>query len=257
MHHIKLQRVKRYAVYYGIGNEEKLATYDLVILEPKGHTKQGIEQLTASGTIATAYLSMIEVAPDDAYYGLLCDDCFIRKNGKVLKNEAYHTQYMDLTKSKVRNILQHKANELIKSGYGGIFLDTIGNIEHLCIDPLFQDELTEAAALWLKEFRAEHQDAIVIQNNGLDIVLAKTAPYLDGVCFENPPARTIENFMWTKKVLQRLLTFQNKTHFAVLILEEKQYNHVGLSFLLGPHIRRWASQKGFLYYTCDRYYNRL
>lgn len=245
-----LDNIKKFAVYYGYDNEQALMDYELLILEPKAHSEAGLCQLKDAGKLVIAYLSIIEISKDDECFTLLSEDDLLSQSGNLVVNSEYQTYYMDITKEKVRNIIIQRAISYLKSGYDGIFLDTIGNIDYL---DLYKQELYEAASLLLSEVKIEFPSCIFIQNNGVLGLCDYTAKYINAICFENPPLSTIGNLLWTYSAIKRLNTIVKEHNLKVLLLEENIYNKSSIKHFF---MRMIAKINGWLYYKSAKYYNQ-
>ena len=244
-----LDDIKKFAVYYGYDNEQALMDYELLILEPKAHSKEGLCQLKDAGKLVIAYISIIEISKDDELFCLLSEDDLISFNGSLAINPEYQTYYMDITKEKVRNIIFNRASSYLKSGYDGIFLDTIGNLDYLASQYLY----TNAQKL-LNEVKLAFKSCIIIQNNGFLGLCDYTAKYIDAICFENPPLNTIGNLLWTYSAIKRLNMVAKEHNLKVLLLEEDIYNK---SSIKNFFMRRIAKNNGWLYYKGAKYYNHI
>ena len=244
-----LDDIKKIAVYYGYDNEQALMDYELLILEPKAHSKEGLCELKDAGKLIIAYLSIIEISKDDELFSLLSEDDLISFNGSLTINPEYLTYYMDITKEKVRNIIFHRASSYLKSGYDGIFLDTIGNLDYLASPYLYTN-----AQILLNEVKLAFPSCIIIQNNGFLGLCDYTAKYIDAICFENPPLSTIGNLLWTYSAIKRLNMVAKEHNLKVLLLEEDIYNK---SSIKNFFVRRIAKKNGWLYYKGAKYYNHI
>lgn len=244
--------IKKFAVYYGYDNEQALMDYELLILEPKAHSKEGLCQLKDAGKLVIAYLSVIEISEEDELFSLLSKADLLSFNGILAVNPEYQTYYMDITKERIRNIIIHRAISYLESGYDGIFLDTIGNIDYL--ELYNRQELYNSATLLLNEVKLAFPSCIVIQNNGFLELCDYTAKYIDAICFENPPLSTIGNVLWTYSAIKRLNAVAKEHNLRVLLLEENIYNK---SSLMHFFVRRTAKKNEWLYYKGAKYYNHI
>lgn len=250
----KLKNVKSFAVYYGYNNEDYLKSFDLLVLEPKGHTKEGIMALKKIGKKVVAYISISEIEVSDSDFILLDDDDLFEINGEKLYNSNYKTFQMDIRKEKVKNILLHRAYKLIEDGYDGFFLDTIGNFEYYNIYQGIFDEFLNSATQFVSDIRKNFENALIIQNNGLLHLCDNTAKYIDGLCFENPPYKTHKNKAWSNSIFDKLNLLNKNYNINILILEEENKKN---SFILrcnSDKIKRIANKNEFLYYKAPLYY---
>ena len=218
----KLKDISSFAVYYGANQENRMDKYDLLILEPKGHTRESITLLNKRGKITVAYVSVVEISKGDVDYLALAKDDFLKINGEVIVNQEYNTVYMDISKKNVQQLLLKRILTLLESSYAGIFLDTVGNIDFLNIDVRVKEELLCAAKLLVEKIKSAVPSAILIQNNGVVSVCEYTKNYIDAICFENPPCITLGNLKWTMSALKKLHGLKKEYNIKVFLLQERK-----------------------------------
>lgn len=249
-----LDDIEKYVVFYGYDSEQALMDYELLILEPKAHSQKSLCILKDVGKVLIAYISVIEISKDDECFSELGNDCLISINGDLAVNPEYQTYYMDITQEKVKNILLRRASAYLKSGYDGIFIDTIGNLDYFNSPYIDKDELYNSAAVFLSEVKMLFPSCVIIQNNGFLGLSDYTAKYIDAICFENPPLSTIGNLLWTYSAIKRLNMVAKEHNLKVLLLEEDIYNK---SSIKNFFVRRIAKKNGWLYYKGAKYYNHI
>ena len=244
----RLQSIKNYALYYGIGREQELVEFDMVIVEPKGQTKESIIRLKESGTLVLAYLSVMEIHASDPEAKLLRDADFLTKKGQRLQNPRYENWLADLSSERWNSLLTRHAVELINDfKYDGLFLDTIGDVEGDFLDLEKRDLLLVAAAHLLRRFRSVFPEQILIQNCGMERLLHYTAQYIDGICWENP---CLEHRSWFQPIIDNLSRFKRELNLQVFFLLEENTNTRDMQTL----VKRIAAEKGFLSYTAPSGY---
>lgn len=249
----KLTDIKKITVYYGHDQEEKLKGFDLLIVEPKGHSREGIFSLRQSGSTVLAYISMIEIERDDALLKTMSPDDFISINKEISVNSAYNNLLLDISKPKIQKLFLARAISLLQDGYDGIFIDTLDSLEYLNIEGGSLDKMLKAAAMVLLEIKRAFPDAVIIQNNGFNKVCYYTYPYLDGICFENPPCVTLSNLLWSFGAFERLDKLSREHSIRVMVLQEI-YDRLTVKQHL---IKRTAKMKGYFYYETKRFYNTI
>jgi hypothetical protein len=213
---------KNFAVYYGHGQANTLSNYDIAIVEPAGQTEQSLLELKNSSTLVFAYVSITEVPDYDQLKSLLRDVDYLKLNGKIIENEEYHTMVANLRSSNWIGLLLHRIGGLLRnSNYDGIFMDTISNVEWPILPAGIRAEQQAAALELVKRIRKLHPNHLIIQNNGLETLCVETAPYIDGVCWENPDFVHPETYSWHETVRLRIKQLVADQHIRILLLQEK------------------------------------
>lgn len=253
-----LKDLTNFVVYYGVGQEKKLLNYDLLIVEPKGHTDEGIHFLKKNKKTIIAYVSFLEISKNDEIFNLIVEDDFIKINNKIIKNEEYDTFYLDISKEKVQNLIIQKATQLLNCGYDGLFIDTVGNIDFLNIPYDYKEKLLNAVLLIFKKIKSEFENCILVQNNGIVNVCDYTNVYLDAICFENPPCKTFVNFRWTVSAFRKLHKLEKENNIEILVLQELKMCEKKLwnKFFVFI-IRSIAYFKKYKYFMTKQYYNDI
>lgn len=241
------QKAKNYVLYYGAGKVNKMTDYDIAIVEPLGQTVNDVEHLKRFNTLVIAYISIMEVSPDNPVFQLLQEEDFLTINGEKIKKEAFETYLLDLQSKRWQGILHHQIGKIIHhSGYDGIFMDTIGDVEgHDLPYPLQQEQMKHAVHL-VSSLRRLFPEHILIQNNGLEQLCLQTADYLDGICWENPPFGRKTSETWTAKIVKRLSMLRSKYGIRSFILVDEDVNH--RYPIANITARTVADREGFLFY---------
>jgi hypothetical protein len=248
----EIHQVRNYALYYGVGNENELAEFDLVIVEPLGQSRSNLRIMHQSRTMVIAYVSVMEIHPYHAFFGMLQDDDFLNVNGQRLKNEAYDTYLLDLSSTRWLGVLNHHIGKLLlNEDYDGVFLDTIGNIE-MNIIPIGMQLIQEQAAIsFIKQTRHIFPEAIIIQNNGLESLCLQVAPWIDAICWENPPFENNSSIKWMEMIITRLAKLKKENGIQTLLLLEQsdieENNKASLA-------KKLAYNYGFLVYVAPLQY---
>lgn len=190
-------KIESFIVYYGKGQAETLASYDLAIVEPSGQEPDFVKKVKSKGNLVLAYISVVEL-PD---YSPLCkyvkEEDFLIVNGKIARNEEYHNNMMDLDSPRwISTLKYHVGDLLFNYGYDGVFMDTIGDVESVEMPLDVQNRMLNAAVLFVKDLRKTFPDCLIVQNSGLEKLMHQTAPYLDGICWENPPFESKASAAW-------------------------------------------------------------
>lgn len=182
----RFKKIKNYCLYYGHGQEENLARFDLAVVEPSGMNESGIRYLKKSGTLIIGYISVLEISWDRAQALKLAPGDFLCSGGIPLWNTLYNNRIMDPCSERCKQMLQERASMLIKGqGYDGLFLDTIGDVEDGRLAPDVAGPALIAAAKLVYDLRNAFPEHILVQNSGLEDLWELTARYVDAFCWEN------------------------------------------------------------------------
>ncbi|HZG77927.1 MAG TPA: endo alpha-1,4 polygalactosaminidase [Paenibacillus sp.] len=245
----RFREMKRYALYYGYGETERLASFDAAIVEPKGHTKDSIATLRAEGTLAIAYVSVIEIASFDPLYPMLESSDFLTIGGSRARNEGFDTELVSLRSERWRGLLSHRIGSLLfRDGYDGVFLDTIGDAEWTSLGGESPKEC-EAAAAFVTELRKLFPDHILIQNNGLEYILERTAAVVDAYCWENPPVGVPGSVRWIASLSEHLRRFRERHGTLALCVTDREDT--------AEATKRWAESEGYRFYAASSNYLRM
>jgi hypothetical protein len=249
----RFQQAGSYALYYGQGEEERLSRYQIAIVEPLGQTMETVRRLQAAGTLVVAYVSVVEVADYDESFHLLTNEDFILdKDDRPLRNEAFNTYMMDLRSVKWLGLLHHRiGSKLLRNGYDGVFLDTIGNVEMEYPRIPQRHEQIAAAAQFVRRLRELFPEHIIIQNNGLNELCMQTAPWIDGLCWENPDFVNPRSVAWANAVAERIGLLSETYGLRVLLLSERGE---GIRQRMAQLTQQIALSRGFLWYEAAPQY---
>jgi hypothetical protein len=248
---LRFAEANTFAVYYGHGQAEILSTYDIAIVEPAGQTEQSLSELRNSGTLVFAYVSITEVPEYDQLKSLLRDADYLKVNGTIIMNEQYNTMIADLQSSNWIGLLLHRIGGFLRNlHYDGIFMDTISNVEWSILPNVVRMEQQAAALELVKRIRALHPHHLLIQNNGLEQLCNATAPYIDGICWENPDFVRPESYTWHENVRIQLKKLAVSARLKILFLHEKgNMTEQGLE-----SAKYWAKREKYLLYTATNHY---
>ncbi|MFC0215189.1 endo alpha-1,4 polygalactosaminidase [Paenibacillus chartarius] len=250
----RMKEASTFALYYGVGRVEELSRFDLAIVEPAGQSENEIRELKRSGTLPAAYVSVMEIADYDPMFRLLNDEDFLSDSGgQRVCNEQFGTYMLDLTSPRWQGLLFHRIGSLlVKSGYEGIFLDTIGNVELHRLPAERQLEQLHAAAHMVRQLRERFPEAVLIQNNGLHQLGEMTCRWLDGICWENPNFVAADSMEWSMDTLERLTAFAEGSGVRVLLLIELYGNED--SVRNETTVRKAAESRNFMVYGAPPQY---
>ena len=242
----RMQSAKNYALYYGYGKMDELSNFDLMIVESKGYTRAEFGQLKESKKVLFTYLSLFEVASTDPVFQELNEDDFLSVDGVPIRNEMFGTYMVNLrSKRWMEHLLRNIHHQLVELKADGLFLDTIGDLEDPLIPKPVKKEQLEAAINFLHVFKLLYPTHLLIQNNGLETVCMETAPYIDGICWENPPFSLDDSKEWNEQIVQRLSLLKERFQLKVFLLFEETMEKKRNSY---PLAKKVADDKGFLLY---------
>lgn len=244
------KKIENYAVYYGYENQEMLSNYDLIIVEPKAQNQQSLAVLKSKGAAIIAYISFVEIIPDQLESFGFNDSILLRENDLPVKDLRFGNYLANLSAEAWQNYLINEVSNLIGvKGYDGIFIDTIANIEVQKILNHYGHQFHQVYASLLEKIKETFPKSILIQNNGLNSVFDYSGSLIEGICWENPPIGLFTSLLWVKLIEKKIKLRNKQTHgkkMMVLLLEEEH--------LYNSQIKRYAKKKGWLYYKANKNY---
>jgi hypothetical protein len=248
---ISFMNAQSFVVFYGHGQAEAMSQYDIAIVEPAGQTEQTLKEMKEAGTLVIAYISITEVPEYDPLKKLLRVSDYLMINGTPIKNLEYNTMIADLRSRNWIGLLLHRISGYIRnSGYDGIFMDTISNVEWPVLPAGVRAEQQSAALEIVKKIRSLHPKHLIVQNNGLESLCYDTAPFIDGICWENPDFVRPETYSWHETVRLKVKKLVSKHDTRILFLQEK-------STTTEPGIESavdWAKREKYLHYLAPEHY---
>lgn len=243
--------VGSYTVYYGRAEAIRLDKVDAVVIEPSGYTSSQVGELRDRGILVIGYVSVMEAGPHLSYYSKLVESDFVHDaNGDRVSKVEYGNDVLDLTSSHWRGLFFYEVGKLLaEQGYDGVFLDTVGNVELAHLPD--QSKQIEAAIDIIAQLRQWFPNKVLIQNNGLELLVHRTAPYLDGVMWENPPITHKPSVPWVKLMCDRLHGLTRQHNLKVLALFDGVELMSRSQWLIS---RSFADENGFIASFSPRHY---
>lgn len=244
----RLAKAQNYAIYYGKDKSGELADYDLVIVEPSGQTQESLARLHANHCLVIAYLSVIEVHTGHPLVDWRDQMEPIRSRGVPVINQAFGNPLLDIRAGHWRELLLHQTGRfLLHDGYDGIFLDTIGHAENPVLLKENGETLYQGAVQFVRQLKETFPEHLIIQNNGLERLCLGTAPWIDSICWENPPFDRESNMLWAEEILKRLDEMKNEYGLRILMVVDDDTGLRGnyKSITIG---RRISKQHDYLFY---------
>ncbi len=164
-----MRRPARFACYYGLNRLERLADYDLVILQAEHYTLADMLHLRERGTLPLGYLSLSEIAASESAAPWALPDA---------RNPHWNTVLVDCrSEDWQRFVVAERIPYLLQRGIQGFFLDTVDVPEQYA-------ELLPGVECLLRRIRAHYPDLTLLVNRGF-AVLETVAAMADGVVFES------------------------------------------------------------------------
>ncbi|KLU66432.1 hypothetical protein DEAC_c18310 [Desulfosporosinus acididurans] len=241
-----------YALYYGRGKVNQLTQFDIAIVEPTAHSYSSLLKMKSFDTLTLAYLSVMEVSLWSEDLMRLGFGDMLHIDGKPYISQEFGNYWIDLRSSRWKRLLLDKVEYLlVDQRYDGIFLDTVGNVESDHFSDKMKTELVSAATSILRKIRKKFPSCLLIQNCGLEILFKKTAKYLDGICWENPPFHLPTSRDWISQVMDLLIKEKQKHNLKVFILVEEK-NPCANYFDI---VKKMAFDNQFLVYFASSFYN--
>ncbi|NPV52536.1 MAG: hypothetical protein HPY71_03320 [Firmicutes bacterium] len=252
----RLASAANFAIYYGFGQEELLASFDLVILEPAAYSEGDIQRIRSRGTLVCGYLSVLEINHSFDFCHVEPRDYLVIE-GRRKTNPAYSNWIMDpRSEHWTRVVIEMAERCVMAKGCDGVFLDTIGDVEDPLLPRSLAAQLVPAAALLTKKIRERFPHALLIQNSGIDTLYRFTTPYLDGILWENFPLKWPTDY-WSLNKLNEFEKISSKTGLRVLLLAKvREPIPHDISWEVLKELQTLALKRGFLFYAAPGDYTR-
>ncbi|KRN23794.1 hypothetical protein FC75_GL001373 [Lacticaseibacillus camelliae DSM 22697 = JCM 13995] len=193
-----------FTIYYGAASDavvDQLSDRALAIIEPNGWQAAQVQALEDRGTQTFGYVNVMEQEPA---YDLPAESA-LQVNGKQVPIPKWDTYMLDLRRSEVQAALSAKVARIAASGYTGVFLDTVGDIDdYLTEAPRVQTAQRQALTDWLTRMHAAYPDLKWWQNRGFETYTAATEGVVSMVLWEDFNAETVANDSWSQRWLSEL-----------------------------------------------------
>lgn len=245
-----LSQAENFVCYYGTRNENLLSQFDIVILESRNYTAQGIKKIKARGAKVIGYLSLGEdpklrkgtgkgVGGYSDYY------LDMDRNGTPDKNKNWGSYYVNPGHPEWVELICRQAKEILEKGCDGFFLDTLDTVE---IYPRTRGGMVRL----IKHLRSEFNDAIIVANRGI-VILNRIASVIDGEMVESFTSTydwktksyrklNDEEIRLVNQLAERILDIRKANAFIVLILDYTRED----DFATMEYCRKRAKKFGFL-----------
>jgi hypothetical protein len=218
----RIHSIRSYMVYYGKNQGDRLAAYDLAILQPDTLNREDLAALHKQGTLVVAYLSIGEVETERPWY----TDGRFDPAWVLGKNENWGSYFIDAGKPGWQKLMLDLAGEYLAYGFDGIFLDTVDTVDSY--------PETKAGMIGLiHALRQRYPDALLVQNRGFNVIQDVSAD-LDALMFEG--FTTDYNFQTHEYMSQEnnqlageLYLLKSKTGLVILALDYAPPDNPGLA----------------------------
>jgi uncharacterized protein (TIGR01370 family) len=167
----QLHSIENYVVYYGSGQLEELARFDLAILQPDAYDEGELAELKSGGTLTAAYLSVGEAEGTRDWFDEVQQEWILGYNAD------WDSYFIDANQEGWRELMIEQAGDYLTKGFDGIFLDTVDTAD---IYPQTGRGMLQLIA----QLRETYPNTLLIQNRGFGIV-EQTTEHIDAVMFED------------------------------------------------------------------------
>lgn len=211
--------VRSLAIYYGYGPLEALTGVDMAVLEPAGWRAGDLARLRQQGVHTIAYLSVLEATPWVYREARLSERDTVHLNGRPWRREEWDTVVVDPRSTVWRAYLERCLENLYRQGWEGVFLDGLGDVEDPQAEGL-APWLVPAAADLVRFVRRQSGERVVIQNNGLWMVLPLVAEDIDAIAWEGRLTAKVLSEPWALATQERLVWAQNLSGVQPILIAE-------------------------------------
>jgi hypothetical protein len=177
-----------FKIYYGNITQvelEKLAKFDVIIIEALQLEAGQVDYLHQHGVIIYGYLSMMEVGRwDDQLISLIPLDAYLSIDGiNQVENE---NRLGDLRETDFRIALQKTLqSRIVDQDLDGVFFDTAGTIDHYKKNEKLHQELLKGYEDLLKTVSITYPDLLIGQNRGFKLLEEPIATRIDLLLWED------------------------------------------------------------------------
>lgn len=253
----RLAAIKNFALCYGSCEVDAFEGFDLVILEPAAYSADEIKRIRRHGALVCGYLSALEISGSLDELRVAPEDYLVIKGQRAV-NRAYGNWIMDPRSERWNHLVLEMADTVLARGYDGLFLDTIGDVEDPFLPRGLAAQLIPAAARLVKRVREAFPAAVLIQNGGINDLYRFTAPYIDGLCWENFPLSWPPPGDWVAHKLNQLEDLCRRYGLRLLLLAEVDpplsAGATSPEVQALKKLQAALNQRGFLFYAAPRGY---
>lgn len=187
----------KWIAYYGYtGDEQALAAYDIVVLDPA--YAGSIAAVAADGARVCAYLSLGEIRTSDPFYGQ------VERAALLAENPAWPgTVRIDVRRASwTQLIIDEIIPQAVDKGFAGLMLDTVDTPPYLeQHDPRVNHGMSQAAVDTIREISERFPAMFLISNRGY-VLLPRIVDWLDAIVAESlltfPDPAAAGGFRWNE-----------------------------------------------------------
>jgi polysaccharide biosynthesis protein PelA len=209
-----LTGVQSYTIYYGAPTANalrKLAAYDMVVVEPRLWSEAQVQTLQKNGTKVIGYLSVLEQYKSSPLLADSEDADYLKVNGKRDWRSEWKSWSMDISSAHYRSLLVRDLEaQIVAKGLNGVFLDTVGNVDDGIWSDAISNRQRDGVVSFVSALRAAYPTLSLIQNWGLTLLKDRTAPYIDGLLWEDFDPREVSGDAWSKNRMRELDALEAK-----------------------------------------------
>ena len=159
---ISKRRLKWIAFYGYTGDEQVLASYDIVVLDPG--FAGSISAIAARGARVCAYLSLGEIRKSDPFYDKVEPAALLEANPEWPGTFRIDVRHQTWTKL----IIDEMIPAALEKGFTGIMLDTVDTPSYLeQSNPSINRGMSKAAVETIREISARYPDLFLMTKSGL------------------------------------------------------------------------------------------
>lgn len=237
-----LAGIDSYTIYYGEPKKaalQKLAAYDLVVIEPRLWTKAQVDTLKQQGVKVLGYLSVLEQYKDSDLLNKATSADYLTIKGKRDFRSDWESWSMDINSEHYRELLlEDYRSHVLAKGLNGVFLDTMGNTDDGIWPADVSTRQREGAVKFVATLRSAFPAQAIVQNWGLTALKDRTAPYIDGILWEDFDPQVVSKDQWSQNRMKELSALKQKHGITVMTVDvgltgKQKNNYLQLNTKLG------------------------
>ncbi|MGZ4031972.1 MAG: endo alpha-1,4 polygalactosaminidase [Tumebacillaceae bacterium] len=239
-----LSAVKSYTIYYGGASDKAikaLSQYQMVIIEPRNWTTAQLALLKKNGVKVLGYLSVLEQNSASSLLTQAQNADYLLINGKRDPRAEWSAWSMNINSGHYRDLLfADTQKEIVNKGLDGVFLDTMGDADDGIWSTSISDSQRDGSVKFVADLRSKYPNMAIMQNWGLQQLKDRTAPYIDGILWEDFTPKTVVKNAWSKTRMQELDKLHVTGGLSVFT------SHVGLSGAKKTEFDQLNAQHGYV-----------
>jgi hypothetical protein len=203
-----LQGVDSYTIYYGQPSAaaiNTLSAYEMVVIEPRLWSAEQVRALQQRGVKVLGYLSVLEQHATSELLKKAENNDYLLIDGERDFRSQWNSWSMNINSPQYQALLfDDVERQIVAKGCDGIFLDTVGNVD----DGIWPDALSDAqrdgVVRFIAELNARYPYLSLLQNWGIGKLKDLTAPYIDGILWEDFTPSVVAKDEWSQNRLAEL-----------------------------------------------------